>query len=97
MKINFIPASNSHTKLTDRTNKDICKDSGNAFVDHKDPRERHKIQFYSTLMDYDYKDGDELSWEPKNKGKLLFHKQWKLRVDILLRFCDIKNENDGKK
>ena len=92
----IIPASNICTKATKRSNNNFSVTSSTRSTTPKDLRQRHKIKFYSSLMECDYKEGDEFNWEPMNKGKVLSFKQWKIRVDTLLRHDELKSKKEEK-
>ena len=73
------------------------KSSNTQYTNIKDVKEFYKIKFYSILMETSYKLNDELTLEPKNKSKILSFPQWKKRVDCLLSYYDILEEENGRK
>ena len=95
-----ITASNSNAIAPngdlEKTKSDVSSNSRIQFGDHEDLKKRHKVKFYTSLIGCKYEVGDELTWEPKNKGKLLSYSQWQQRVDAILRYNDIFIGNDAK-
>ena len=95
-----ITASNSNAIAPngdlEKTKSDVSSNSRIQFGDPEDLKKRHKVKFYTSLIGCKYEEGDELTWESKNKGKLLSYSQWQQRVDAILRYNDIFIGNDAK-